>query len=198
MPLSCPLCSPHSYNLTVMPAPDPWYTQVTSGHSSSKLKTVSASSHVAVSPSPAVRSPPMARRLRATPSCGDQAWEYQRLLMKEVDKVFEAHQESRTSIVSDVIRYQGDFEGLESLSKCKDQYIHMLTASGLDPVAPADMVKLVFAAERGSVIGIRHLCPAQFKYGLDSMWRGNPSNHTIRKLSRSIIAVGFVKTASSL
>ena len=111
--------------------------------------------------------------------------------MTEVDRLWDQHQQDRSSMVEEVRAYESQYRGSDQMNKLKDIHLTVLTAMGKTELEADTITASLFEGKAGDLNGVHHLCPSMFAFGDASLWRGKPPNGTIRKLAKSIISSGF-------
>ena len=130
------------------------------------------------------------RRLRATPSTPSELSDFQMKLLSGVDVLFNSHQQDREPLSASLSSYELQYKDKPELLAAK--MIEVLVAAGFSQEVVEGHVKSLFpVAEVDEYVGMRTLSLANFSFQPASLWRGQPANHTIRKLSRSMIVSGF-------
>ena len=131
-----------------------------------------------------------ARQLRSTPSTPEDLTDMQFKLMTDFDALFHQHQEERTPL-SKLIQDVEDKYKLDP-SSLRAEVKSLLEAVGCkDEVIKTHLETTLPEAQNEEIIGLRLISPLNFSYKPESLWRGEPSNHTIRKLARSIVVSSF-------
>ena len=111
-------------------------------------------------------------------------------LMTDFDALFHQHQEERTPL-SKLIQDVEDKYKLDP-SSLRAEVKSLLEAVGCkDEVIKTHLETTLPDAQTEEIIGLRLISPLNFSYKPESLWRGEPSNHTIRKLARSIVVSSF-------
>lgn len=129
------------------------------------------------------------RRLRATPSTPSDLSAKQDNLLKEFEAIFDEYQDKRQPLSTFLCDYEDKYR--DDIDALKDSVKSKLEDVGYQAEFIDAHLKTTFPEATLEVIGMRTISPMHFSFKPDSLWRGYPSNHTVRKLARSIIVSGF-------
>ena len=111
--------------------------------------------------------------------------------MTEVDRLWDQHQQDRSSMVEEVRAYESQYCGSDQMNKLKDIHLTVLTAMGKTELEADAITTSLFEGKAGDLNGVHQLCTSMFAFGDASLWLGKPPNGTIRKLAKEINSSGM-------
>ena len=136
------------------------------------------------------------RVLARTPSTAEELHPFQRTLLEEVGKLFEACQQDRTPMLTIMQQYEQKNMGTDNKERFLGDHAKVIEAAFGGDEADAQVQAAELYAPRGEVTGVHGgFAPCIFSYKDESMWRKAPANPVVMKLAKSIISTGFRATS---